>query len=526
MRRKWMRFGIGLALVWGMRDLMNDPWWEAGDLGRPIPDSGHAVSVCLPTWASVIGYEEADPVVTERMRAGYPRFFCHPLVTELFGRVARERGGLGEKAMVFPTLEAAMAAADWILVKGEVVGVSVRRLHEGDDEATGPTAVIFPAAAERTARLYWRFSGQGVSSRLAESLLAGWQGEEFRAAEAEAEGARRAVRGRLARLAGQPDTHVFLFGSGMAAVHAVQRVIGLLRPGCRTVQLGFPYVDVLKVQEEFGHGVHFIGGVGASATEELAARAAAERFAAVYTELPSNPLIEMPDLVALGALARRHDFPLVADDTVATSVNVRALKHADVVTTSLTKAFSGVGDVMAGSVVVAADSGWADRLLPLLREQEAAAPLFALDVVVLERNSRDFRERVLRMNAGAAAVAHWLAAHPAVARVHFPSLDRQQAAAFDPLRPVDAPVDGHGMLLSFTLKDADATPRFYDRLRFSKGPSLGTNYSLACPYTLLAHYAELEWAERCGVSRHLIRLSIGLETPSDLIDRLRVALAE
>ena len=65
---------------------------------------------------------------------------------------------------------------------------------------------------------------------------------------------------------------------------------------------------------------------------------------------------------------------------------------------------------------------------------------------------------------------------------------------------------------------------FFDRLRISKGPSLGTNYSLACPYTLLAHYTELDWAARCGVSRDLVRLSIGLEEPADLIARLAEAL--
>jgi len=70
------------------------------------------------------------------------------------------------------------------------------------------------------------------------------------------------------------------------------------------------------------------------------------------------------------------------------------------------------------------------------------------------------------------------------------------------------------------LKDAEArSPAFYDRLKVSKGPSLGTNFTLACPYTLLAHYDELEWAESCGVDRYLIRVSAGLEPVDDLIQR-------
>jgi len=58
----------------------------------------------------------------------------------------------------------------------------------------------------------------------------------------------------------------------------------------------------------------------------------------------------------------------------------------------------------------------------------------------------------------------------------------------------------------------------------SKGPSLGTVFTLACPYTLLAHFNELEWAESCGVSRYLIRLSVGLEDPEELWRRLDSAL--
>ena len=61
-------------------------------------------------------------------------------------------------------------------------------------------------------------------------------------------------------------------------------------------------------------------------------------------------------------------------------------------------------------------------------------------------------------------------------------------------------------------------------LRVSKGPSLGTNYSLACPYTLLAHYGELGWAEDCGVPRDLVRISTGLEEVDDLVGRFEEAL--
>lgn len=80
--------------------------------------------------------------------------------------------------------------------------------------------------------------------------------------------------------------------------------------------------------------------------------------------------------------------------------------------------------------------------------------------------------------------------------------------------------------MTFLPKDAQSrSPQIYDRLAVCKGPSLGTVFTLACPFTLLAHYTELEWAELCGVSRYLIRLSVGLEERQDLWQRLEQALA-
>ena len=79
-------------------------------------------------------------------------------------------------------------------------------------------------------------------------------------------------------------------------------------------------------------------------------------------------------------------------------------------------------------------------------------------------------------------------------------------------------------MLSFILKNRKKTAAFYNALRISKGPSLGTEFSLACPYTLLAHYDELDWAEGCGLDRHLIRISVGLEDADEVIGRVKEAL--
>jgi cystathionine gamma-synthase len=116
-------------------------------------------------------------------------------------------------------------------------------------------------------------------------------------------------------------------------------------------------------------------------------------------------------------------------------------------------------------------------------------------------------------------MAEFLDSRHEIAKVWHPSLvDRE---VYDALRRSEG---GYGGLVSFMLRDSNRTPEFYKAMRFSKGPSLGTDYSLLCPYTLLAHYSEIPWAESCGVGAELLRLSVGREPVDDLLARLDEAL--
>ncbi len=83
---------------------------------------------------------------------------------------------------------------------------------------------------------------------------------------------------------------------------------------------------------------------------------------------------------------------------------------------------------------------------------------------------------------------------------------------------------GYGGLFSIVLKTKEQAERFYDHLDVYKGPSLGTSFTLVCPYTVLAHYTELDWASSFGVSPWLVRVSVGLENPEELIQIFKKAL--
>ncbi|CAG8805684.1 14252_t:CDS:1, partial [Gigaspora rosea] len=83
---------------------------------------------------------------------------------------------------------------------------------------------------------------------------------------------------------------------------------------------------------------------------------------------------------------------------------------------------------------------------------------------------------------------------------------------------------GFGGLFSITFYSDLAAQQFFDSLVIAKGPSLGTNFTLACPYTILAHYHELDWASRYGVEPGLIRVSVGLEDKNVLLKMFQQSL--
>ena len=488
-----------------MRELSAEPAWQDEDLGLPLPDSPHACSVCLPTWKAVVGYEEGLDKVRRRMRTGYPRFFRHSAVERLFTAAKAEVAGESEEVIVLPTRAAVQRAHRWVERRSETA-VRSTSFH-------GLQVLVVPTKAKQAADDYWRLSGEVVSSRQAQDFFDGNLREGSKS---------HLITRSLAKFSGAEPADQFVFASGMAAVTAVLRALPGLRVGKKTLQLEFPYVDCLKVQELFGHGVVYLYEASGESFDEALQRIRQGEFAGVFTEAPSNPLLRTVDLQRVAAACADSGTPLVVDDSAAGPLNVEALRFADVVTSSLTKWISGEGDVMAGMATVRAGSPLANDLREALAADAAdCAPLYIADAEVLLSNLKGYPKRMESANANGLALAAWLAAHPAVERVWHPSLttpEHYQAAM--------RKGGGFGGLLSFVLKAEKKTPRVYDALRLSKGPSFGTPFTLVCPYTLLAHYRELEWAEGCGVPAHLLRVSCGAEPFEVLQAAFEEALAQ
>lgn len=489
------------------------------DLGLPIPDDPHGVSVCLPLWEHNIGYEEGDPTVTDKMQCGYPRFFLHPSVRELMSKCEQQFANEGECCFVFPTARSAQRCADFV---AKTDGVETRTAVAFDERVH---VTVLPESARKTAMACWQHSGDIVSSRMADSLL-GRSGLTVNVDDvATGADAKSVLKRRVAEMSGADESDVFLFPCGMSAIYAGYRALSRLRPNSPSVQFGFPYVDILKVQQRFALGsapeepVFFYPRGSSADIDQVEQIASSRELMGLFTEFPSNPLLRSPDLQRLAEMSERFDFPILVDDTLGACINVDAMPAADLIGTSLTKYFSGAGDVAAGALILNRDKPGYARIRAAV-EAEFEDILFDEDAVVLERNSRDYADRAAVINANSQAVCDFFAAHQKVEDVWYPSrttTDRYAAFQRDGA--------GFGGLMSIVLKDAgNTTPDFFDALELPKGPNLGTNFTLLCPYTILAHYNELDFAEACGISRYLIRISVGMEPVDWIIDRFSDAL--
>lgn len=438
-----------------------------------------------------------------KLRAGYPRFFLNPHVKALNDEAETSIGRKGERVMVFPTKESAQRAQRFV----EKRYSSASRIASFE----GLQALAVNEEAYQGALLYWRFSGEVVSSRMAEDTLLHKE-----------PGLDEGLHRFLAKKFVCSRSNLFLYESGMAAFFSVHRAVTGLSPAKKTLQLDFPYVDALKVQENFGSGVVFLPDASGEHFDEALSRIRTGEFAAVFVELPSNPLLSSVNLLALSEAAKAGRTPVIADDTVASHHNVEVFPYVDAVTTSLTKWISGKGDVTGGAIRVNPDSAFRENLLASLEESNPTHNrIYAADSRILKTNAEGFPRRMKTVNRNGEAVAAMLSEHSAVEQIWYPKYRNREN--YDAVR---RKTGGYGGLVSFTLRNEKKANRVYDALAWNKGPSLGTEFSLACPYTLLAHYGELDWAAGCGVPSHLIRLSCGMEDVEGLLKALETALEQ
>ncbi|NNJ70523.1 MAG: PLP-dependent transferase, partial [Kiritimatiellales bacterium] len=463
-------------------------------------------SMCLPRWQDVIGYEERDPATMERLQLGYPRFLYHPLVEQAFATFSTESD---EQVQIYSSHACAARCMAHLLSKHPGAAVELRRIPDHP-----ATLISYPAECADDAKDYWQHAGEGISSRCAEALLE-------KTPMPDAAEAHRQIIERLAEYTEAPADSIYLFPSGMAAIHAALLMMQQIHSGRPTVQFAFPYGDTLKLQDKFGHRDTLFYPRGDTADMgALEVKLRDVPISGLFCEFPTNPLLTCVDMARLRNMADAHDFPVIIDETLGACINQNVLCFGDASVISLTKFFSGTSDVMGGALIVNPNAPFAGRFTELLKTLHEPEAFHPADLIQLAADSVDCRERVLQINETALKIFGFLSEHPAIEAVYYPAL--KDKVIYDLLKRPDG---GYGGLISFVLRDAEKyTEAFYDALQITKGPNLGTSFSLCCPFTLIAHYNELDWAESAGASRYLIRISVGLEPAADLIGRIQLAI--
>jgi methionine-gamma-lyase len=305
------------------------------------------------------------------------------------------------------------------------------------------------------------------------------------------------------------------FSSGMAAIAGL--ALTLLKPGDEVAYLGPLYGGTeglfLDTLRKFGVTVR-------SADDGDLANGLPPATRMVYLETPTNPTLRLHDLRAASDAARAVGAVCVADNTFATPMLTRPLEHgADLVLHSATKYLGGHGDALGGVL-----AGPAELLAEIRMEglRHLGGALGPLEAFLFLRGLKTLPIRMERHCANARAVAEALREHPAVATVHWPGfpdhpghdLARRQMGDF-------------GGMVSLELTGGRAAAgRFLDRLTlFTQAVSLGDVESLATHPATTTHQLvppEVRAAE--GVTDGLVRLSIGIEDPRDLVEDVRAAL--
>lgn len=322
-----------------------------------------------------------------------------------------------------------------------------------------------------------------------------------------------AVERRLAALEGAE--RAVLFSSGMAAITTL--FLSILAKGDHLLLTD----DCYKKTRMFAA---FLDKYGVETTivepgleSVIGALRPSTKF--IFTEIPTNPYLRVPDMKRLVEEARKRNILTVADSTFATPVNFRPLDiGVDIVTHSATKYLGGHNDLLAG--VLAGSSRLMSPVADLLEMMGAITdPNTAF---LLDRGLKTLGIRVERHNSNGQMVAEFLESHPRIERVYYPGLpshpDHELAKSL---------MNGYGGVVTFLIKGGlDEALGFIDKAKIPYlSPSLGGVESIIDPVAPMSFW-KMTRAERekLAMPDNLIRLATGIEDPEDIIADLKQAL--
>lgn len=502
---------IGSKIICFFISLMQISHFKHIPCGESFPAGNpHAISVSLPRMADVVGYEEQDPTVLQQLQAGYPRFFMNPLVKQVLHHV-RQSVDLQPNIELIPVASAK----------------TVRRLEQLLDctltviEKDGLSFIAIDSSSclVEPIRKFLQHSGLIISSRRAETYLVENKiiVDEF--VEPRMDNADSTIRNTLAGAYGHLNAEdVILCNSGMTANYGVFSALKALQSQAGRhcfVQFGWLYTDTMEIIKKYSQEHFLMMQIHQLGELEQWLRIHHTSVAAIFTEVPNNPMMQFVDLPELYRMAKKYNIPLVVDGTLGTPFNIELLSYADIAIESLTKFACGTSSLLMGGVMLRSDSVWAQACKELIVEYNE--PPYLKKVEHLGACIGSYAQRVDQIAENTLHFNRYLNAKKQVKQV-FSAQSSQAFANFCKIRKSEKSMPG---IVSVVFDKPLAY--YYDSLMLSKGPSLGNNFTLAMPYFYLAHWdlvnheAGRKALLKLGLEPELLRISIGLEPIDQLI---------
>lgn len=326
---------------------------------------------------------------------------------------------------------------------------------------------------------------------------------------------RQVLEETIAHLEG--GTAGFAFASGMAAIHCVCQ---LFEAGDHVIVSNDLYGGTYRLLEQILRPLGITASYVDTADITAVESAIESTSRGLLIETPTNPTMQITDIAACVELAHQHGLTVIVDNTFMTPVYQRPLLlGADIVVHSATKFLGGHNDVLAGLVVTGRQE-LAERIC--FYQNAIGAVLGPQDSWLLLRGIKTLALRMERHESNARELADWLAMHPLIGRVYYPGLPAHRGRAVQ-----EKQATGFGGIISFEVMDEAQVPRVLDNVRvITFAESLGGVESLIT-FPAVQTHAEIpeDVREAIGVTKRLLRLSVGIEHIDDLQADLQQALA-
>lgn len=351
------------------------------------------------------------------------------------------------------------------------------------------------------------------TSTYAQTTPGGHKGFEY---SRSANPTRTALEKALASI--ENGTYGLAFASGLSAIDAVIKLLG---PGDEVVSTndlyGGSYRLFKQIFEKYGIKFHFIG---MQDMDSIEAHINA-KTKLIWVETPTNPMMNIIDIKAASALAKKHSLLLAVDNTFATPYLQRPLDlGADIVMHSATKYLGGHSDLVVGALVVK-DKELADKLYFI--QNASGAVCGPMDSFLTLRGIKTLHVRMQRHCENGEAIAKYLDKHPKIEKVYWPGFESHPNHSV-----AKSQMSGFGGMISFVPKGSsyEDAIKIVEKLEvFTLAESLGGVESLAGHPASMTHASiPKEEREKSGVVDALIRLSVGIEDADDLIADLEQAI--